>query len=416
LGGDISRADIAQEIPRSSVSASLPLLLEATPGARKRLHVLTLTPFYPFVGDDAQGCFVAEPLSALEELGISNSVLAVRPFYRGRARPCKSAPAAYAKGYFSLPGGLGLPFSGASLFGSILHEVRRLHKRNPVHLIHAHSALPCGHAAALLTRHLGIPFVVSVHGLDAFFTNQVGGYAGKWCKRISQQVYCSARTVVCISEQVRAEVTRNIDGPLSTTVIYNGADPDRFYPELSSSPPNLVLSVGNLIPIKGHELLLRAFAAIGPGHPTLRCEIIGDGPERSRLIAVSTQLGIAKKVNFLGRQSRTQVADAMRRCIVLALPSHYEGLGCVYLEAMSAGKPVIACRGQGIQEVIQHGVNGFLIDPGDAHALTETLSVLLANPQLRKDIGRNARLTILRSFTLAHQAERLAHVYRGCLA
>ena len=83
---------------------------------------------------------------------------------------------------------------------------------------------------------------------------------------------------------------------------------------------------------------------------------------------------------------------------------------------MSAGKPVMACRGQGIQEVIQHGINGFLIDPDDVHALTETLSVLLANPQLRKDIGRNARLTILRSFTLAHQAERLAQVYRGCLA
>ncbi|HEV2731522.1 MAG TPA: hypothetical protein VGV15_15935, partial [Terriglobales bacterium] len=115
--------------------------------------MLTLTPFYPFAGDDAQGCFVAEPLSALEELGISNSVLAVRPFYRGRARPCKSAPAAYVKDYFSLPGGLGLPVSGASLFVSILHEVRRLHKRNPVHLIHAHSALPCGHAAALLNRH-----------------------------------------------------------------------------------------------------------------------------------------------------------------------------------------------------------------------------------------------------------------------
>src|SRR5437870_10087777 len=200
----------------------------------------------------------------------------------------------------------------------------------------------------------------------------------------------------------------HIDGPLSTAVVYNGVDPDIFYPEPDSLPSNVILSVGNLIPSKGHELLLRAFGAIEQRHPTLRCEIIGDGPERARLTALGAQLGPAQRISFLGRKTRTQVADAMRRCMVFPLLSHYEGLGCVYLGAMSAGKPVIACRGQGIQEVIQHGINGFLIDPDDVHALTETLSVLLANPQLRKDIGRNARLTILRSFTLAHQAERLA--------
>ncbi len=105
----------------------------------------------------------------------------------------------------------------------------------------------------------------------------------------------------------------------------------------------------------------------------------------------------------------------MRRCMVFALPSHYEGLGCVYLEAMSAGKPVIACRGQGIEEIIQHGTNGFLIDPGDVHRLGTTLSTLLADPQLREYTGRHARRTILQSLTLAHQAKRLEQIYRGSL-
>src|SRR5207248_8924119 len=122
------------------------------------------------------------------------------------------------------------------------------------------------------------------------------------------------------------------------------------------------------------ELQLGAFAAIELFLPTTRGEIMGDGTERSRLSALSSRLGIAKKVNFFGRQTRTQVADAMRRCAVFALPSHYEGLGCVYLEAMSAGKPVIACQGQGIEEIIQHGTNGFLIDPGDVQSLGSIIS------------------------------------------
>ncbi len=397
------------------MSAALPVLVKPVTGPRQRLHVLTLTPFYPSDDDDAQGCFIAEPLRAMRELEITNSVLAVRPFYRGQARPSAAAPSAQWKKYFSLPGGVGLPISGASLFASIFHVVRRIHQRRSIDIIHAHSALPCGHAAALLSRHLGIPFVVTVHGLDAFFTNQVRGYAGKWCKRVSQQVYRSARTVVCISERVREEVERHTSGPLSTAVVYNGVDPHIFYPELDALPSNVILSVGNLIPSKGHELLLRAFGAIEQRHPTLRCEIIGDGPERARLTALGAQLGPAQKISFLGRKTRTQVADAMRRCMVFALPSHYEGLGCVYLEAMSAGKPVIACRGQGIEEIIQHGTNGFLIDPGDVHRLGTTLSTLLADPQLREDIGRHARRTILQSLTLAHQAKRLEQIYRGSL-
>jgi glycosyltransferase involved in cell wall biosynthesis len=416
VGGDISRADITQEIFFGGMSAASSVLVEAAPGPRNRLHVLTLTPFYPSDDDDAQGCFISEPLCTMRELEITNTVLAVRPFYRGRARPSASAPSAQRKPYLSFPGGVGLPISGASLFASIFYAVQRIHRRYSIDLIHAHSALPCGHAASLLSRQLGIPFVLTVHGLDAFFTNQVRGYAGKWCKRVSQQVYRSARGVVCISQRVCEEVKRNTDGPVSTAVIYNGVDPDIFYPELDSLPSNVILSVGNLIPSKGHELLLRAFGAVEQRHPTLRCEIIGDGPERSRLSELSFQLGIAKKVNFSGRKTRTQVADAMRRCMVFALPSHYEGMGCVYLEAMSAGKPVIACRGQGIEEIIQHGTNGFLIDPGDVQGLGSTLSTLLADPQLREDIGRHARRTILQSLTLAHQAKRLEQIYRGSLA
>src|SRR3954462_10811279 len=97
--------------------------LQAPPKLR-RIHVLTLAPFYPCEGDDGRGCFIAEPLKALEEAGIQNSVLVATPFYR-RSKPINEAVmAATGLRYFSLPKGFGLATSGAFLFGSIVRRVR----------------------------------------------------------------------------------------------------------------------------------------------------------------------------------------------------------------------------------------------------------------------------------------------------
>src|SRR5262249_29563333 len=147
-------------------------------------HIITLTPFYPSQQDDASGCFIAEPLAALSDLGVQNSVLAVQPLYRNRQSPEPTPPPADFVRYFSLPGGAGLASARASLFAAILARVRDPQARRKIDVIHAHAPLPCGHAAMLLAHELHIPFVVSVHGLDAYSTNQVKGVSGKWARRI----------------------------------------------------------------------------------------------------------------------------------------------------------------------------------------------------------------------------------------
>jgi len=394
--------------------SSLPPILAS--GARP-IQVLTLTPFYPSERDDAGGCFVAEPLDWLAKAGVANSVLAVQPFYRNQLRVRQSERAAQWLRYFSLPGGFGLPTAGAFLFARIVGLVRELQRANRIDLIHAHAPLPCGHAAMLLGEELGLPYVVTVHGLDAFSTEQVSGRAGEWCRRICQRVYRSSRRVICISEHVRERVLEGTGATCRTSVVYNGVDPELFSPPTKpSSDAPLVLSVGNLIPIKGHDLLIRAIAALATDFPGIALEIIGDGAERPRLEALTRELKIADHVRFLGRQSRLQVVEAMRRCTVFALPSRYEGLGCVYLEAMSIGKAVIGCRGQGIAEIIQHGQNGFLVGPDNERELTLALGMLLRDDVSRRNLGSAARDTILERFTLADQAEILTRIYRECLA
>jgi teichuronic acid biosynthesis glycosyltransferase TuaC len=98
------------------------------------------------------------------------------------------------------------------------------------------------------------------------------------------------------------------------------------------------------------------------------------------------------------------------------LPSRYEGLGCVYLEAMSAGRPAIGCRGQGIAEIIEHGCNGFLVGPGNEKELEFALAMLLRDEALRERVGAAARDTILDKLSLRQQAENLARIYRESAA
>jgi hypothetical protein len=269
----------------------------------------------------------------------------------------------------------------------------------------------------LLARALNIPYVVTVHGLDAFSARQVTGRAGERCLRVSDKIYRAASCVICVSQHVCDQVLAGASGPINTTVVYNGADERLFSPSPTPDPRKdlSVLSVGDVIPSKGQELVLRGVASLSADFPGISYEVIGDGPHLLSLKKLAVELNMKSHVRFLGRCGRAQVAQALRRCAVFALPSTNEALGCAYLEAMAAAKPVIGCRKQGIEEVIRLGVNGFLVDGTNVAELADILRRLLADPVLRENVGRTARRTVLDRFTLAHQAERLNQVYRSCL-
>jgi glycosyltransferase involved in cell wall biosynthesis len=380
-------------------------------GIPAKLHVLTLTPFYPSDGDEVSGCFVAETLRQLNACGVASSVIAVDSIYHARRTSNHEFPAEWIR-YPQLPGNFGLSSAGKFLGARLLSRVRQLHRHSPIHVIHAHAALPCGHAAAVLSRRLGIPFVVTIHGLDVFNSCFQKGIAAEWRRNASAKVYESASKVICISGRVQRLLAEGMGSAVASEVVYNGTDPGMFTPGSTQEPTPNILMVGNLLAGKGHELVLRAFARVKDSHPALQCRIIGEGADRERFAGLAKNLGISDQAHFLGRRSRSEVAEAMRNCTIFALPSRYEGLGCVYLEAMASGKGVIACSGQGIDEIIRHGSNGWLIPVDGLEELVQGLQVLLANAELRVRIGQAARQTILDKLTLAHQAESLAKIYQ----
>ena len=385
--------------------------------SRNPLHVLTLTPFYPSRDDDASGCFVSEPLACLAKVGLRNTVFVAQPLYGRRHHANDSGVSAEWLRHFALPGALGVPIAGAFVFARIVGRVRTLHRLQPIDLIHAHGSIPCGHAAMLLSNELGIPYVISVHSLDSFSGAKATGRVGAWCHRISRMVYASSRRAICVSEGIRGMVLEVMGRICRTSVVYNGVDPELFHPsDNAPSESPLILSVGNLLPTDGHELLVHGASSLASEFPTLRWRIIGDGPERSRLEELAQQLKVDTRVSFPGRQSRQQIAAAMQTCTVFALPSGQVGLTKVYLEAMATSKPVIGYRGQGIAEIIQHGSNGFLVGPDNERELILAIAMLLRDEPFRRRLGTAARDTILGGLTLEHQAESLGRIYSESVA
>lgn len=238
---------------------------------------------------------------------------------------------------------------------------------------------------------------------------------------MSIDIYSQAQTVICISEKVRDALRVGMKDNVRAVVVYNGTDPQKFFPAdaaCTDSKPQQsceILVVGNLLRGKGHELVLNAIARLRSAFPHLRCQIVGEGPDRARFAELASTLGIAHQVQFLGRWTRNEVANAMRNCAVFVLPSTYEGLGCVYLEAMACGKPIIGCEGQGIDEVVEHGKNGWLIPVNNLEHLVQGLSTLLSSTELRSQMGMAARQTVLDRFTLLHQAQGLVGVYEAAI-
>src|SRR6202521_1736079 len=371
------------------------------------LHVLTLTPFFPSDQNEVSGCFVAEPIEQLRQFGVDSSVIAVSPIYYPRRHSSSSAAAEWVR-YPQLPGNLGLSSAGKLLYARLLGRIRQLHSVKPIDVIHAHAALPCGHTAALLSRRLNIPFVVTVHGLDVFNSCFLPGIPAVWRRKVSAEVYCAARNVICVSGKVQGILKAGTPPETCSTIVYNGVNPDFFSPNPAETGPfDLeILIVGNLLRSKGHELVLRALGNLRLSFPQLRCRIIGEGTDRAHSSALLRDVGIERQVQFVGRRNRSEVAEAMRRCSLFVLPSRNESLGCVYLEAMCCGKTAIGCRGQGIDEVIEHGKNGCLIPVDGLEELVHGLSALLSSPELRTRIGMAARQTILEKLTLSHQAQQ----------
>lgn len=167
----------------------------------------------------------------------------------------------------------------------------------------------------------------------------------------------------------------------------------------SGEVPGFFLFVGRLRIRKGVEVLLEALRSL-----EVRLVIAGDGEHRGALERRVTELGLADRVRFVGRRDAAQVRWLFRGAWALVVPSIYEGMPLVVLEAMQAGVPVVASRVSGIPEVVEDGLTGWLVPPEDPEALAATLAEVLAKPAEAMRRGEEGKRRVVERYRPAHAA------------
>ena len=173
----------------------------------------------------------------------------------------------------------------------------------------------------------------------------------------------------------------------------------------------IVLFVGALVYLKGAHRLLEAMAMVRQEHPDAHLVIIGQGDYRESLERGAASLGLTEAVTFAGTMPQNQLRDVMRRCSALVLPSLSEGLGRVLIEAMACGRPVIGTRVGGIPDLIQDGVNGYLVPPDRAKPLAAKIDHLLAHPETATEMGARGRAFVAETFSTEKYVDGYRRVF-----
>jgi glycosyltransferase involved in cell wall biosynthesis len=203
---------------------------------------------------------------------------------------------------------------------------------------------------------------------------------------LTRWIWRRADRVVAVCDSLGQLTQRTIPG-LGYTVIPNGVDLELFHPapgeiRALGKEPIRCLAVARLVERKGLGELIRAFALLPRNSFTL--EIVGEGPDREALGGLAARLGIAREIRFAGSLDRSAVAERYRAADLFTLPSSAEAFGNVFAEALASGLPIVGSTVGGIPELVEHGVNGLLIDPGQPIALAQAIQYLAHDPELRQ--------------------------------
>ena len=269
----------------------------------------------------------------------------------------------------------------------------------------------------LWARRRAVPFVASLKGIIA---DELKNERGCVRALLAVQARWERRNVtradlVVVTSRYSAEVAHREYGvpPERIAVVPEPIDlevwDDQFWraPRRPRGAP-VVLCVARMYPRKRIQDLMRAAGILRARVPGVQVRVVGRGPEWPLLSRLHAELDLGDSVILLGDLTRERLAEEYVNATVFCLPSVQEGFGIVFLEAMAAELPVVACRIAAVPEVVLDGVTGLLSAPRDPGALAGLIERLIADPALARRLGREGRRRAL-GFTPRHVAERFLH-------
>lgn len=369
------------------------------------MKVLVFTSLFPNNVWPNQAIFVRERVAHLGRIpGVELRVVAPVPYYpplpgwRGAFR--RVAPREERGGIEILhPRYPMLPKVGTRWHGAFLHQalrtrMERLRREFPFDVIDAHYLYPDAYAAVRLGRELGVPVVSSARGSDVNLIGRMPGLAP-----LVRDVLVHSKRLVAVSAAL-GQAMREM-GAAEVSVIPNGVDATRFHPidrvaarrklELGEGP--VILSVGNLVPNKGMDRLIRALASVSPGSSAARATlvIVGRGPEEERLRTLAAGLGLRERVRLTGVVAHESLGSWYAAADLFALATEREGWPNAILESLACGTPVVATRVGGVPEVLRSDRLGTMVEPSD-QAFARAIEAALDRAWDRAEIGRFAAL------------------------
>lgn len=377
------------------------------------MKILYLTGMYPTPEYPQKGIFCHEQVKALRQLKIDVDVVVFLPIYDKEVR----LKTWYLDGvrikylhFFKLPKAYNFHRTGKYLYYALRHNVD-IRKYD---IIHADAALPSGYAAMLISKKYNIPYVVHGHGLDVFLEESYREYRNR-NKIVSacQKAFENANAIIGVSQKVLDKISVRVSLENKGFVAFNGVDINQFKPKEHQNNVTKFISVGNLIPLKGHDYTIRAIKSlVDCGYKDFHLDIVGRGYLEKELKDLVIQLGLEEFISFYGYIPYVQVKNMMQESDVFVLPSWYEALGCVYLEAMACGIPIIGCYENGIDEICSDGKQGYLVNNKDGIQLTNAMKKMLLDGEQKKRMGESARQLVALKYTWLDSAKSVLSVYK----
>jgi glycosyltransferase involved in cell wall biosynthesis len=308
-------------------------------------------------------------------------------------------------------GSLNFLLGGIGIFPKVVHAAA-LMERLGVRHVHCHFATHPALAGFLIHRLTGIPYSFTAHGSDLHVDRRM------LCPKISE-----AKFAVTISHSNAAVIEAECGArPPNLHVIRCGVDLRTFHPRdgggaSAENRPMTLACIGTLHEVKGQRHLIDAVARLCARGLDVRCRFVGDGPDREALERQVAGLGLDRAVEFVGQRTRGEIVDLLAETDILVTPSvptsagKREGLPVVLIEAMASGVPVLASHLSGIPELVEDGVTGLTVPPGDADAIANAIARLLADPGLRARLAAAGRRRIAEEFDLDRNAETLIGLF-----
>jgi glycosyltransferase involved in cell wall biosynthesis len=272
------------------------------------------------------------------------------------------------------------------LLGGVIYFMKTLlliHKIDP-EIILGQSTY-CGFGSLLS----GKPYVVWGQGSDIYLPTAFD-------KIYMKTILKNADALIALTEDMKREMEklshRNINVIPNGICIKNfeNLSKDKIRNDLKINREQIIiLFVGTLRPVKGLKYLLKAFKSIIEAGFNVALVLVGDGVERDQLQRMTIDLNMHQQVYFIGSVSNSLVPEYMAGADIFVLPSLSEGFPVVLLEAMASGLPIISTNVRGIPEIIEDGVNGFIVEPKNPRQIAEKLTILLSSPEMRSTIAKN---------------------------